>query len=111
MNKKQNQLATPTEQRQEQERQTNEALLAEDAVQTTAYLANAPDCCSGAEQLDHVLGMLGSDVMDDGIYSPSPAWQRKRSRKPSPRICAGAIKREWNPEISTAARPPMGMSS
>ena len=42
MNKKQNQLATPTEQRQEQERQTNEALLAEDAVQTTAYLANAP---------------------------------------------------------------------
>ena len=40
-----------------------------------------------------------------------PAWQRKRSRKPSPRICAGAIKREWNPEISTAARPPMGMSS
>ena len=68
MNKKQNQLATPTEQRQEQERQTNEALLAEDAVQTTAYLANAPDCCSGAEQLDHVLGMLGSDVMDDGIY-------------------------------------------
>lgn len=48
MNKKQNQLATPTEQRQEQERQTNEALLAEDAVQTTAYLANAPDCCSGA---------------------------------------------------------------
>ena len=59
MNKKQNQLATPTEQRQEQERQTNEALLAEDAVQTTAYLANAPD---------HVLGMLGSDVMDDGIY-------------------------------------------
>ena len=68
MNKKQNQLATPTEQRQEQERQTNEARLAEDAVQTTAYLANAPDCCSGAEQLDHVLGMLGSDVMDDGIY-------------------------------------------
>ena len=68
MNEKRNRLATPTEQRQEQEQRTNEALLAEDAVQTTAYLANAPDCCSGAEQLDHVLGMLGSDVMDDGIY-------------------------------------------
>jgi len=40
----------------------------EDAVQTTAYLANVPGCCSGAEQLDHVLGMLGSDIMDDGIY-------------------------------------------
>lgn len=39
---------TPTEDRQEQENETNEILLAEDAVQTTAYLANAPDCCSGA---------------------------------------------------------------
>ena len=68
MNEKQNRIAAPTEQRLEQEQQTNEALLAEDAVQTTSYLANAPDCCSGAEQLDHVLGMLGSDIMDGGIY-------------------------------------------
>lgn len=51
-----------------QENETNEILLAEDAVQTTAYLANAPDCCSGAEQLEHVLGMLGADVMDEGVY-------------------------------------------
>ncbi len=59
---------TPTEDRQEQENETNEILLAEDAVQTTAYLANAPDCCSGAEQLDHVLEMLGADVMDEDVY-------------------------------------------
>lgn len=59
---------TPTEDRQEQENETNEILLAEDAVQTTAYLANAPDCCSGVEQLDHVLGMLGADVMDEDVY-------------------------------------------
>lgn len=59
---------TPTEDRQEQENETNEILLAEDAVQTTAYLVNTPDCCSGAEQLDHVLGMLGADVMDDKVY-------------------------------------------
>lgn len=59
---------TPTEERKEQENETNEILLAEDAVQTTAYLANAPDCCSGAEQLDHVLGMLGADVMDEDVY-------------------------------------------
>lgn len=32
---------TPTEERKEQENETNEILLAEDAVQTTAYLANA----------------------------------------------------------------------
>lgn len=65
MNKK---LNTPTEERQMQEDETNEMLLAEDAVQTTAYLANAPDCCSGAEQLDNMLGMLGADVMDEGVY-------------------------------------------
>ena len=59
---------TPTEDRQEQENETNEILLAEDAVQTTAYLANAPDCCSGAEQLDHVLEMLDADVMDEDVY-------------------------------------------
>lgn len=59
---------TPTEERQEQENETNEILLAEDAVQTTAYLASAPGCCSGAEQLGNVLGMLGADVMDDEVY-------------------------------------------
>lgn len=59
---------TPTEARQEQENETNEILLAEDAVQTSVYLTNAPDCCSGAEQLDHVFGMLGADVMDDKVY-------------------------------------------
>lgn len=65
MNKK---LNTPTEERQMQEEETNEMLLAEDAVQTTAYLSNAPDCCSGAEQLGNVLGMLGADVIDEDIY-------------------------------------------
>ena len=59
---------TPTEERQEQENETNENMLAEDAVQTTAYLDNAPDCCSGTEQLDNVLGMLGADVMDNEVY-------------------------------------------
>lgn len=59
---------TPTEDRQDQENETNEILLAEDAVQTTAYLVNAPDCCSGAEQLDNVLGMLGADVMNEDVY-------------------------------------------
>lgn len=59
---------TPTEERQKEENETTEMILAEDAIETTAYLANAPDCCSGAEQLDHVLGMLGVNVMDEDIY-------------------------------------------
>ena len=59
---------TPTEERQKEENETTEMILAEDAIETTAYLANAPDCCSGTEQLDHVLGMLGANVMDEDIY-------------------------------------------
>ena len=59
---------TPTEERQQEENETNEMILAEDAIETTAYLANAPDCCSGEEQLDHVLGMLGANMMDEDIY-------------------------------------------
>ena len=37
-------------------------------METTVYLANAPDCCSGDGQLDNVLGMLGANVMDEDIY-------------------------------------------
>ena len=37
-------------------------------MQTSVYLANAPDCCSGAEQLGNMLGMLGADVADEDIY-------------------------------------------
>mgnify|MGYP006070732217 CR=1 FL=1 len=62
----------------QQENETNEILLAEDAVQTSVYIANAPDCCSGAEQLDHVLGMLGADVMDEDVY---------HSEDQHPRLC------------------------
>ena len=54
--------------KQQAEQETNEMILAEDAVETSVYLANAPACCSGAEQLDHVLGMLGANVLDDEIY-------------------------------------------
>lgn len=61
-------LKTPTEERQKKENETNEMILAEDAIETTAYLAAAPDCCSGTEQLGHVLGMLGANVMDEDIY-------------------------------------------
>lgn len=68
MNQKLQTLVTPAEERQIQENETNEMILAEDAVQTTAYLANAPDCCSGKEQLGNVLGMLGADMMDEDVY-------------------------------------------
>ena len=61
-------IPDPEKEQRQKENETNEMLLAEDTVQTTAYIANAPDCCSGAEQLGNMLGMLGADVMDEDIY-------------------------------------------
>lgn len=59
---------SPQEKAEQAEKEENELLAAEDAVQTSIYLANAPDCCSGKEQLGNVLGMLGADVMDEDVY-------------------------------------------
>ena len=58
----------PQEEQEQAEKETNEMLTAEDAVETTMYLANAPDCCSGEEKLGNVLGMLGANVADEDIY-------------------------------------------
>lgn len=59
---------SPQEEKEQAEKETNEMITAEDAVETTMYLANAPDCCSGEEQIDNILGMLGANVMDEDIY-------------------------------------------
>ena len=48
-----------------QENETNEMFLSEDAMRTTAYLTNTPNCCSGAEQLEN---MLGVGVMDEAVH-------------------------------------------
>lgn len=61
-------IPDPEKEQRQKENETNEILLAEDAVQTTAYIANAPDCCSGTEQFNNMLGMLGADVMDEDVY-------------------------------------------
>ena len=59
---------TPSDEREKVESQTNEMILAEDAVETTIYLAAAPDCCSPEEKLVNMLGMLGSNICDEDIY-------------------------------------------
>ena len=61
-------VSDPQKDMRQAEQETNNMILAEDAVETTVYLANAPDCCSDAEKLDNVLGMLGANVMDEDIY-------------------------------------------
>lgn len=58
----------PQEAKEQAEKETNEMITAEDAVETAMYLANVPDCCSGAEQINNVFGMLGANVMDEDVY-------------------------------------------
>lgn len=43
-------------------------IAAEDAVETSIYLANAPECCSGAEQFDNMLQLLGASVEDEEMF-------------------------------------------
>lgn len=52
----------------EDEEETNEMITAEDLVEQAVYAANAPDCCSEAEQAENMLEMLGANIMDDDIY-------------------------------------------
>ena len=60
--------STPTEEREKSGSETNEMILAEDAVETTAYITSAPDCCSGEEKLENMLGMLGANIRDEDVY-------------------------------------------
>ena len=52
----------------EDEEETNEMITAEDLVEQAVYAANAPDCCTDAEQAENMLEMLGANIMDDDIY-------------------------------------------
>ena len=56
------------EENEQAEKETNEMICAEDAVESTIYLTNAPDCCTGKDQLENVLGMFGANVIDKDIY-------------------------------------------
>lgn len=52
----------------EDEEETNEMITAEDLVEQAVHAANAPECCSDAEQAENMLEMLGANIMDDDIY-------------------------------------------
>lgn len=37
-------------------------------METSIYLANAPECCSGEEKLKQMLGLLGAGVEADDLF-------------------------------------------
>ena len=66
MNK--NKSPTPQEEHEERIAETVDMITAEDLVEQAVYAANAPDCCSGGQQADNMLDMLGANIVDGDIY-------------------------------------------
>ena len=66
MNK--NKTPTPREEHEERIAETVDMITAEDLVEQAVYAANAPDCCSGGQQADNMLDMLGANIVDGDIY-------------------------------------------
>ena len=50
------------------EEENHNIITAEDLAEQALYAATAPDCCSDAEKAKNMLGMLGTNVSDTGIY-------------------------------------------
>lgn len=61
-------LPTPQEEHEKKVEQTTDMITAEDLVEQAVYTAHAPDCCSGGQQANNMLDMLGANVIDGELY-------------------------------------------
>lgn len=48
--------------------EVTDMITAEDLLEQAVYAVNAPDCCSGGQQAENMLNMLGANVIDSSIY-------------------------------------------
>ena len=53
---------------EKEKQETIDTITGEDVMEATAYMANAPDCCSAEEKAENMLGMLGANIIDESIY-------------------------------------------
>ena len=58
---------------EKEKQETIDTMTGEDVMEATAYIANAPDCCSAEEKAENVLGMLGANIIDESIYHTEEA--------------------------------------
>ena len=70
-------LPTAQEKHEEKVAETVDMITAEDLVEQAVYAANAPDCCSGEQQAENMLDMLGANVLDGDIYHSPAAHKRE----------------------------------
>jgi len=59
---------SPQEEYEEKVSKTTDMITAEDLVEQAVYAANAPKCCSGGQQADNMLDMLGANIVNSDIY-------------------------------------------
>ena len=58
----------PQEEYEREVEETTEMITGEDVMEVTAYMANAPDCCSKEEVAENAMSMLGASVVEPEIY-------------------------------------------
>ena len=58
----------PQEEHEKEVQETTDMLTGEDVMEVTAYMANAPDCCSAEEKAENAMSMLGASVVDTDIF-------------------------------------------
>ena len=56
------------DEKNDEKQKTTDMFAAEDLAEQTEYAANAPKCCSEKERALNMLGMLGSNIVDEDIY-------------------------------------------
>ena len=65
------------EKEQEKEKEeTLETITAEDLVEQTVYLANAPDGATAQGKSEAMLGMLGANIVDESVYE-EPDYEKE----------------------------------
>ncbi len=58
------------------EEETLETITAEDLVEQTVYLANAPDGVTAEDKSEAMLGMLGANIVDESVYE-EPDYEKE----------------------------------
>lgn len=56
------------DEKSDEKQKVTDMLSAEDIAEQAEYAANAPKCCSEKERALNMLGMLGSNIVDEDIY-------------------------------------------
>ena len=70
----------------DEKQKTTDILSAEDIAEQAEYAAHAPKCCSEKERALNMLGMLGSNIVDEDIYHDEREHDELQEKCHSPEL-------------------------